>query len=287
MNKIKSKPLKWHGGKGGNNGMAKWIHGLAPPSIVEDSKHGYNARNYPFAGGLGEFWNWEPEGISEAVNDIYEHLMNFWCVLASEEMFAVFKRLIDAIPLSQEIWENTRDLKCFARETRAAEFFVKYRQSRQGLGKVFMTPTTRTRRGMNENVSAWLSAVDGLPECHERLRRVEIRNMDAVKFIRQYDHPRALFVCDPPYVATDIDGRTVRTVGNAYVHEMDNSDHVLLCETARLLKGAIMICGYPTKLYSRELEQHGFVRHDKATMNSASGRKVKPKVVESIWCNYS
>jgi hypothetical protein len=39
---------------------------------------------------------------------------------------------------------------------------------------------TRTRRQMNGNASEWLSAVEGLPAVHARLRRVVIEEMPAL-----------------------------------------------------------------------------------------------------------
>jgi DNA adenine methylase len=59
---------------------------------------------------------------------------------------------------------------------------------------------TRTRRGMNEQASAWITAVDGLAAVHARLRRVAVLNRDALHVIRQHDGPDTLFYCDPPYL---------------------------------------------------------------------------------------
>lgn len=181
------RPLKWHGGK---SYLANWLHSLAPPSIHDDPASGYTHRNIACAGGLGEFWNWLPvEGISETVNDLDHELSNFWHVLSQPIWFDNFKRLVEATPFSQTCFENESHSSAAGRHKnaspiqRAVNFFLRYRLSRQGLGRDYATPTTRTRRGMNENVSAWLSAVDGLTGCHERLRRVEIRNLDAIKFI--------------------------------------------------------------------------------------------------------
>jgi len=53
---------------------------------------------------------------------------------------------------------------------------------------------------MNEQASAWLRAVDGLPDVHQRLQRVVILNDDAVIVIRQQDGPHTLYYLDPPYL---------------------------------------------------------------------------------------
>lgn len=133
--------------------MANWLHSLAPPSVIDDPENGYTHRNIAFAGGLGEFWNWLPiEGISETVNDRNRRLTVFWDVLRDPELFAEFKRRAEATPLCQELWERLQEPNGPVEE--ALLFFTVYRQSRQGLGKDYTTPTTRTRRGMNEQVSA-------------------------------------------------------------------------------------------------------------------------------------
>lgn len=275
---ITSQPLKWYGGK---SYLAKWIHSLAPT--------GYTHRNIVFAGGLGEFWNWLPvEGISEAVNDAYADLANFYNVLADPELFEQFQQHVELIPFSQTAFEKADTmLGALSDQTgkqfpawRAASFFTKYRQSRQGLGRDYATPTTRTRRGMNENVSAWLSAVDGLSDCHERLRRVELRNRDAVDFIKAYDHPKALFYCDPPYL------HETRSTTGEYTHEMTREQHNALLECLSNIKGKFMLSGYRDVLYARWATNMAWRQHEKQIDNKASSSRTKQQKTECLWTNY-
>jgi len=277
---ITSKPLKYHGGK---SYLANWIHSLAPPSVVDDQQHGYTHRNIVFAGGLGEFWNWLPvEGISEAVNDSNSGLTEFWQTLAHPDLFPELFRIFQATPFCEDEFKLAQ--RRFTNESviiHAAKFFIRYRQSRQGLGKDYATPTTRTRRGMNENVSAWLSAVDGLPECHERLRRVEIRNLDFADFIEAYDHPRALFYCDPTYLP-----KTRTSTGEYGAHEMTEDDHIRLLQILNSMDGRCMLSGYHSALYDKLLGWHSWDCHEKEIDNKASSAKEKPKRTECVWTNY-
>ena len=133
---------------------------------------------------------------------------------------------------------------------------------------------------MNENVSAWLSAVDGLPECHERLRRVEIRNMDAVAFIEKYDHSRALFYCDPPYM------HETRTVTDAYQHEMTREQHAALLAKLGAIKGKFLLSGYRSPLYDAAAGQFNWRRVNFDLPNNASGAKSKERKTECVWMNY-
>jgi DNA adenine methylase len=175
---------------------------------------------------------WLPpnKGVSELVNDVNSRLVNFWRVLQDEKTFSKFVRIAQAIPVAREEWEAAHAHIPSGNDpvADAVAFFVDCRQSRSGLMKGF-TPVTRsrTRREMNGNVSEWLSAVDGLPEVHARLRRVLIENIPAVKLIRREDAPNTLFYCDPPYL------HTTRKATAAYAFEMTEADHEELLDVLR------------------------------------------------------
>ncbi len=178
---ISSQPLKRHGGK---SYLAKRIIEMIPPYLhyVE-----------PYFGGgavLLQKNNDLVDGHSEVVNDIDGDLSNFWLVLRDCQIFAEFQRIVTATPFSAVEFQQAMSASPGDPVERAVAFFVRCRQSRQGLGRDFVTLSRRrTRREMNEQVSAWLSAVEGLPEVHARLKRVVILNDDATKAIRQQDAP--------------------------------------------------------------------------------------------------
>lgn len=263
-------PLKYHGGK---SYLAAWLHKLAPPSSE------YTHRCHPYAGGLGEFWNWPDEGKAEAVNDTYCELVNFYDMLRDPETFPQLKQAIALTPFSEAVFDRAKHPYGSPIE-RAADFFVRFRQSRQGIGKSWATPTSRTRRGMDENVSAWLSAIDGLPECHERLRRVAIHNTDALTFIRRCDHKQAFFYCDPPYLSD-----TRQSTGQ-YEHEMTEEDHAALLTTLSGIEGRFMLSGYRSDLYDTVAESCDWFCYRKEIDNKASSARTKPKKVELCWTNY-
>jgi len=295
MTTIKTQPLKWHGGKSDNTGLAQWIRSLAPPSVIEDPAAGYTHRGHAFAGGLGEFWNWPHEGISETINDLDGELVNFWNVLADPLAFHIMARYLATTPLAEPLWirsARTWEKTATARRIAAGStvpvdlaiaFFIRYRMSRQGLGKDYATPTTRTRRGMNEQVSAWLSAVDGLPECHQRIRRVEIRNLAAVDFLAQYDHARALFYLDPPYLHTTRHGSTAN---HEYRQEMTEDDHRELLARLAGLSGRFMLSGYRSDLYDEAAAAGNWTRHQRASNLHSSSKKTKATRIECLWTNY-
>lgn len=233
----------------------------------------------PYFGGGSVLLRMDGEGVSEAVNDQYGALVDFWAVLA--ETPDRMLRELWGTPFSQEAWEQAiHDLCADDRVRRATAFFVRARQSRQGLMKDFATPTARVRRGMNENVSAWLSAVEGLSDVHRRLKRVEIRCMDAIDFIKKYDHPQALFYCDPPYL------HETRQAKDAYEYEMSVEDHRCLLESLAGIQGKFLLSGYHSELYGSYYDAYGWSCDERIIDNKASGAETKPKKTECLWMNF-
>lgn len=268
-------PLKWHGGK----------TYLAGEIIKRFPAHTRYVE--PYFGGGAVLFAKPFEGVAEYANDLDLELMNFWRVLQNESLGPLLIRRLNLEPFSKPGFTVAKLKSQYADSNsspilRAANFFVRYRQSRQGLGKDFATPTSRTRRGMNEQVSAWLSAVEGLPEAAERLRRVEVRNESAIDCIAELDSPEALFYLDPPYLPE------TRKAKKAYGEfEATVEHHTSLLETLETIKGKFILSGYPSNLYN------GFARRnrwkcDKIEIdNKASSAKKKEIKTECLWFNFS
>ncbi len=267
-----SAPIKWHGGK----------HYLADRIIREFPPHTHYVETHFGAGAVlfrkpaGHI-----EGHSEIVNDIDGDLTNFWRVLQSEEHFDAFFRRVEATPFSTVEWQDAVACDSPDAVDRAIAFFIRYRQSRQGLGRDFATMSrTRTRRGMNEQASSWWSAVEGLPEAHQRLRRVVVMNLDATAVIRTQDGAETLFYCDPPYVSD------TRVTTNSYRFEMAQTDHVELLAALGAIRGKFVLSGYQNPLYDQAAKRHGWRRVDITIDNKASSSKSKPIKIESLWMNF-
>lgn len=248
-----------------------------------------------FGGGLAILFNKNPfdprhqwgevsyeQGISEVVNDVYGPLQNFWNVLKDKDAFAEFQRIVSVTPFSEIEFDGSAekllpdgDLDVEA----AVSFFVRCRQSRAGSFKSFATLSrNRTRSRMNEQASAWLNAVGGLPDVHERLKRVVILCRDAVDVIQQQDGAKTLFYLDPPYLSS-----TRASSGN-YEHEMTEGQHVRLLEVIQGCEASVMMSGYPNELYDEMLAD--WERHDFEIDNKVSGTKQKRRMIESVWCNF-
>jgi DNA adenine methylase len=271
-----SSPLKWHGGK---SYLASRIVALMPPHLhyVE-----------PFAGGLSVLLAKDPEGVSEVSNDVNGKLTNFWRCVQCPRSFSHFAQAMACTPFCESIWaEATSRLErgcempdgiCIAC---AAAFFVCCRQSLAGRMKSFAPLSrTRTRRGMNEQASAWINAVDGLSDVHERLRRVVVLSRDGLDVIREQDGPDTLFYCDPPYL------HETREAPDAYAFEMTNGQHFELLYQLGRTKGKFLLSGYRSKMYDDAAKEYGWNRHDFSLPNNAAGGKEKRRMTESLWVNF-
>lgn len=266
-----TKPLKYHGGK----------HYLAQKIVAMMPKHLHYVETH--AGGLSVLFAKPYEGISEVVNDLDGRISNFWKVLQSQELFKLFKRRVEATPFSEnEYCESMALASSKDRIDKAIALFILSRQSRQALQKNFATLTrNRTRGGMNEQVSSWLTAVKGLQEVHNRLIRVVVRNTDACKLIKEQDSKNTLFYCDPPYLA-----HTRSSLGEYGTYEMTDDEHKKLLSTLVGLKGKFMLSGYPSTMYSKWARVHGFNVKIIKIDNKASSKSIKNLRSECIWMNF-
>ena len=263
-------PLKWHGGK---HYLSRRIVDLMPP-------HTHYVE--PFAGGLSVLLAKDPEGVAEVVNDLDHRLTNFWRVLRDPDAFGRFLRHVEATPFSQREWEEA-DAPAAAAEPweQAARFFMRCRMSLAGRQRSFAPLSkTRRRRGMNEQVSAWISAVEGLPAVHERLRRVVILNRPALDVIESQDSPGTVFYLDPPYHP---EARASPAAYGAY--EMSAEQHAELLAVATSCQGRVLLSGYDCELYRRELA--GWRRHEFDVPNHAAGGGQKRRMKEIVWANFT
>ena len=265
---------KRHGGK---HYLAPWIVSNFP------DRRTWHLYREPYFGGGSVLFEQDPDGISEAVNDKDTILTSMWDCIRDASLYPEFARRVSLTPFSEiefdRATETLRDPNISAMD-KAVACFIRARQSRQGIGVDYATPTKRLRRRMHENVSAWLSAVERLPEVHERIKRVEIRSLEACEFIRMYDNPQAFFYCDPPYL------QDTRSAPEVYEYEMTHKDHCRLLNTLCQIKGKFMLSGYYSSLYNGNATAYGWRRLEKIIDNKASSKKEKDKKVECIWMNY-
>ena len=118
-------------------------------------------------------------------------------------------------------------------------------------------------------------AVENLFPIAERLRRVQIENMEALDLMRRSDYPSSLHYVDPPYVM-----RSRANNFKSYAHELSNEDHIRLSETLRELSGYVLLSAYEDPLYEELYRAHDWSSVSAET-RANSGRVAK----EILWIN--
>ncbi len=270
-------PFPWFGGK---QYLVKRLLPLLPPHDVY----------VEVFGGAGSLLLAKRPAPVEVYNDIDENLVNFYRVVRDEELYQRLQFLCALTPYSRAEFEESKRIYGHLRDisdpvVRAYWFFYNARCSFGGMPgerASFAYSRLVSRRGVSGRVSAYLSAVEGLEEVHERLRTVQVECLDWRDCMQRYECAEGLFYLDPPYHP---DTRTA----DVYHHEFDAEDHKQLVDYLLGFSGMVLLSGYRHPEYER-LERHGWRRWDFPTrmrVNSsiASGASRDFGRVESVWCN--
>jgi DNA adenine methylase len=239
-------------------------------------------------------------GKSEIVNDRNQLVTNFWQVMQDTKLFARFARKARAIPFSKPEFRAAKALVSALDKRRldltttddiidvAVAFFVLARLSRAGDQQEFATVTTgRLRRERNEQVSAWLTAVEGLPEVHKRVMNWLVLDDDVFDLIVKYDKEETVHYYDPPYLKEGENGRVVDVAYGEFDWTPEMHEKFLglavNCKHAKLL-----ISGYDTNMYQRLLVKAGGwkVHRSKPQPLHTAGGKEKRLQIECVFTNY-
>lgn len=257
--------LRYHGGK---FRLAPWILQFFPP-------HGCYVES--FGGAAGVLLR-KPRVYAEVYNDLDGDIVNFFRVLRDPAMRADLAEACRLTPYARDefdaAYEPTDDPLERARRTavRAAMGF-----GSAGATKATTGFRTDTRRKYGTAQHNWADYPAALGAIGERFAGVLIENRDAVDVIRDHDGPDTLHFVDPPYVH---ETRVMRAKGG-YRHELEDDGHLRLIEALKTVDGKVVLCGYPSDLYDRELQ--GWARHaTQARMSAGRGTGLRTEVV---WLN--
>ncbi len=200
----------------------------------------------PFGGGGSVLLN-RPRSEIEVYNDLDQQLVNLFTVLRDEDSYSKFRRSVALMPYSRSEFERCLAFDGVADPVeRAVQFYTVLNQSVSGKRLAGKGDWSRNRT--INNADKWFTRQEGLVAVHERIRRVQIENRDAVAIIKQWDTPETTFYCDPPYV---LDARG----GNKYyaVEPGDEWHYDLLAVLAEV-KGCVVLSGYEHPIYRQLLE---------------------------------
>ena len=243
-------------------GMAEQIVSLMPPH-----------RSYlePFFGSGAVLFNKPPSAI-ETVNDIDGDITNFFMVLREQT-----DRLIEAIsltPYARDVFDDAHENRGTDDFDRAYRFAIRNRMG-HGFKTYEKTGFKMDVYGRERSycVGTWNKMPDMLAQAAERLKGVQIENRDALDLIKRFNYQNVLVYADPPYLLSTRGGKQYR-------HEMNEQDHLNLLAVLRDFKGSVMLSGYPSEMYDRELR--GWQKITKRSYNQNSDPRT-----EVLWCNFT
>jgi len=235
---------------------------LAPWIVQHVDRHRpFTTYVEPFGGAANVLISLPPTpSVVEVYNDLDESLANLFTVLASPKLFRYAHHLLEVMPYSRGIFDRARDDTTTNAVMRAVATFITLRQS-------FNASETHWKgvgKG-NNNIHAYLSAVDGLPALHTRLRTIHIECAPYTEVLDRYDSETTLFYLDPPYP------HETREQTKSYALEMSIEDHAHLLNHLLTLKAHILLSTYPSTLYDT-LEQYGWTRFTYNTYTPSGNR---------------
>lgn len=254
--------LKYPGAKWS---MAKWIIGHFPPH------HSYLE---PFFGSGAVLFN-KPRSNIETINDLDGDVVDlFECIRRDPEKLA---RIVYYTPYSRQEYEKAYSPDHPADPfDRAARFLIR---CNQGYG----FRTNENRVGWKNDVQGrerayaakhWSELPDVIVQASERLRGVQIEHRPAAEVIDRFNAPDVLIYCDPPYVLSSRSGGK-----RQYKHEMTDRDHEELLAVLKVHRGPVLISGYRSGLYDRELSE--WYRATTTRTDQLSRRRQ-----EVLWMNF-
>lgn len=231
-------PLKWVGGKG--RFLEKIYKHFPQHTTFVD-----------VFGGSGSVILGKNPAKVDVYNDLDRRLANFFQVLCDEKKTEELQRRLENTLYSRRVFDEAKDLQYnnLSDIDRAYYFFITNRQSFAGIGETWGYEISA---GSTDDYPACVKGfhlgIERLKTAHNRLREIQIENLDFMDLVPRYDAPDTLFYLDPPYVQGE---RTSRIV---YNHEMTKEDHVNLINLLLKIKGMAILSGYETEIYNPLLE---------------------------------
>lgn len=265
--KKQTAPIKYFGGKGSMyNNIIKYF-----PNNDE-----FDTYIEPFGGSYSIGLNIENPPKIEIYNDLEKNVYSLYKVLSDNELYNEFKNKCDLVFYSEDLRKEFKELlknDNLSLVDRAFYFFYFNRTSHNGSGG--FSKNTYIRRNMSKSISDFLSAIDKLPELHNRLSKVIVSNSDGIELIKKYSDTRTLIYCDPPYE------QSTRTSAR-YDVDMNRSEHINFLEAVKESKSKIIISGYDCELYDA-LTNWEKIQFEVKTISGNFKSKVK---TETLWKNY-
>lgn len=247
---------------------AKWR--LAPWILQQMPQH--ESYLEPYFGSGGVFFNKAPSRI-ETLNDLDGEVVNFFriCRERPEELADALRLTPWAREERTAAYDPTEDVLEKARRfaVRCWQTFGAHPRKTQG----WRHTTGKTLGGGSDNPKLWARLPECVAEASKRLLQAQFECRPAIDVIRTRNSPEVLVYADPPYLQ---ETRTAH--GDAYSHEMTDTDHEELLHALLQHKGVVLLSGYDSDMYNDILR--GWT---KETVSTQAERGVRRK--ECLWIN--
>lgn len=229
-------PFMYYGSKAR---LAPWIVSLLPA---------HRAYVEPFAGSASVLLAKAPSR-HEALNDLDGEVHNFWTVLRDQG--DKLREVLELTPYSRREYLECRDGETPLEPVeRARRFFVVANMAfnASANGKVGYGSGTPRKNGSKPATFARRVA-ERLAPVAERLRNVELQDVDALSLLKTWDHRDTVAYLDPPYLGES------RLSGGDYATDNPTEDfHARLLEVCNRFQGTVVLSGYASPLY-REMTE--------------------------------
>lgn len=233
--------LRYHGGK--------WM--LAPWIISHFPAHRVYTEVF---GGAASVLIRKERSYAEIYNDLDDEVVTLFRVLRDPELSSWLIDCLRKTPFSRMEFDAAYEVSEDPVE-KSRRLVVR---SFMGFGSDGHNPKWKTGFRANSNRSGTTPAHDwqNYPDCLraviERLAKVTIEHRAAVDVLKQHDGRDTLHYVDPPYVHSAREPHR-NEVRGAYKFELTDDDHTELAEVLHTLEGMVVLSGYPSDLYDKDL----------------------------------
>jgi DNA adenine methylase len=257
-------PLTYYGGK----------QTLAPLIISLIPEHTLYAE--PFTGGGAVFFMKPPSRV-EVLNDTNGELMNFYRVIQGK--FRKLQAEVRRTPHSRDthrrakVIYNNPDMfddvkRAWAVWVLCAQGFASKMDGPWGFDKTDNTTSKRVANKRDNFQAHYLN----------RLRLVQIENVDALYIIQSRDTGNSFFYCDPPYFNSNM----------GHYKGYTEADFEALLRLLSQIKGKFLLSSYPSDILSKYIKKekwHSRTIEKYVTVNAKGGNPKKK--TEVLTANYS
>lgn len=244
--------------------IAKKICSLLPPhkSYLE-----------PYFGSGAVFFK-KPRSPIETVNDLDGDIVNLFCCIRDKT-----NELAEAIyytPYSRSVYDAACAIQHDIADPveKALQFYIKMQMGHGFRTNGEIVGWKNDIQGREKAYAAkdWAELPDKLLVFAERLRGVQIEHRPAVNLIERFNFENVLIYCDPPYMLNTRHGKQ-------YAYEMTDADHEELLFLLNRHRGPVILSGYHSELYDRELRNWKMLELEAYS-------QVGSKKTEVLWMNF-